>query len=301
MVNYFKMKQIAIVGAGTMGLGIAHIMAQYELKVSLIDLSEEILIESKKIISTNIDRQIRKGVIKDEQKKYILSNILFTKELKESVENADLIIEAVHENFELKKKIIRDLDSMCKGDVIISSNTSSLSISSLADKTLYPERIIGMHFMNPVPVMPLVEIVVGSTTSEKTIDQTKSLATKINKIPMVVKDSPGFVSNRILLPMINEAIETLSQGVADVYSIDQIMKLGMGHPMGPLRLADLIGLDVCLSVLKVLENGFGDKKYSPNQLLVRMVEEGNLGYKTKRGFYGYDKDVKNPYPIKFYI
>ena len=301
MVNYFKMKQIAIVGAGTMGLGIAHIMAQYELKVSLIDLSEEILIESKKIISTNIDRQIRKGVIKDEQKKYILSNILFTKELKESVENADLIIEAVHENFELKKKIIRDLDSMCKGDVIISSNTSSLSISSLADKTLYPERIIGMHFMNPVPVMPLVEIVVGSTTSEKTIDQTKSLATKINKIPLVVKDSPGFVSNRILLPMINEAIETLSQGVADVYSIDQIMKLGMGHPMGPLRLADLIGLDVCLSVLKVLENGFGDKKYSPNQLLVRMVEEGNLGYKTKRGFYGYDKDVKNPYPIKFYI
>ncbi len=301
MVNYFKMKQIAIVGAGTMGLGIAHIMAQYELKVSLIDLSEEILIESKKIISTNIDRQIRKGVIKDEQKKYILSNILFTKELKESVENADLIIEAVHENFELKKKIIRDLDSMCKGDVIISSNTSSLSISSLADKTLYPERIIGMHFMNPVPVMPLVEIVVGSTTSEKTIDQTKSLATKINKIPLVVKDSPGFVSNRILLPMINEAIETLSQGVADVYSIDQIMKLGMGHPMGPLRLADLIGLDVCLSVLKVLENGFGDKKYSPNQLLVRMVEKGNLGYKTKRGFYGYDKDVKNPYPIKFYI
>ena len=301
MVNYFKMKQIAIVGAGTMGLGIAHIMAQYELKVSLIDLSEEILIESKKIISTNIDRQIRKGVIKDEQKKYILSNILFTKELKESVENADLIIEAVHENFELKKKIIRDLDSMCKGDVIISSNTSSLSISSLADKTLYPERIIGMHFMNPVPVMPLVEIVVGSTTSEKTIDQTKSLATKINKIPLVVKDSPGFDSNRILLPMINEAIETLSQGVADVYSIDQIMKLGMGHPMGPLRLADLIGLDVCLSVLKVLENGFGDKKYSPNQLLVSMVEEGNLGYKTKRGFYGYDKDVKNPYPIKFYI
>ena len=190
---------------------------------------------------------------------------------------------------------------MCKGDVIISSNTSSLSISSLADKTLYPERIIGMHFMNPVPVMPLVEIVVGSTTSEKTIDQTKSLATKINKIPLVVKDSPGFVSNRILLPMINEAIETLSQGVADVYSIDQIMKLGMGHPMGPLRLADLIGLDICLSVLKVLENGFGDKKYSPNKLLIKMVEEGNLGCKTKRGFYGYDKDPKKPYPIIFNI
>ena len=295
------MKQIAIVGAGTMGLGIAHIMAQYELKVSLIDLSEEILIESKKIISTNIDRQIRKGVIKEEQKKNILSNISFTKEFNKAVKNVDLIIEAVHENFELKKKIIKDLDLICKGDVIISSNTSSLSISSLADKTLYPQRIIGMHFMNPVPVMPLVEIVVGSTTSEKTIDLTKSLTTKINKIPLVVKDSPGFVSNRILLPMINEAIETLSQGVADVYSIDQIMKLGMGHPMGPLRLADLIGLDVCLSVLKVLENGFGDKKYSPNQLLVSMVEEGNLGYKTKRGFYGYDKDVKNPYPIKFYI
>ncbi len=295
------MKQIAIIGAGTMGLGIAHIMAQYDLEVSLIDLSEEILIESKKIISTNIDRQIRKGVIKDEQKKNILSNISFTKEFNKAVKNVDLIIEAVHENFELKKKIIKDLDLICKGDVIISSNTSSLSISSLADKTLYPQRIIGMHFMNPVPVMPLVEIVVGSTTSEKTIDQTKSLATKINKIPLVVKDSPGFVSNRILLPMINEAIETLSQGVADVYSIDQIMKLGMGHPMGPLRLADLIGLDVCLSVLKVLENGFGDKKYSPNQLLVRMVEEGNLGFKTKRGFYGYEKDVKNPYPIKFKI
>ena len=295
------MKQIAIIGAGTMGLGIAHIMAQYDLEVSLIDLSEEILIESKKIISTNIDRQIRKGVVKDEQKKNILSNISFTKEFNKAVKNADLIIEAVHENFELKKKIIKDLDLICKGDVIISSNTSSLSISSLADKTLYPQRIIGMHFMNPVPVMPLVEIVVGSTTSEKTIDLTKSLTTKINKIPLVVRDSPGFVSNRILLPMINEAIETLSQGVADVYSIDQIMKLGMGHPMGPLRLADLIGLDVCLSVLKVLENGFGDKKYSPNQLLVRMVEEGNLGYKTKRGFYGYDKDVKNPYPIKFNI
>ena len=158
-----------------------------------------------------------------------------------------------------------------------------------------------MHFMNPVPVMPLVEIVVGSITSEKTIDLTKSLTARINKTPLVVKDSPGFVSNRILLPMINEAIETLSQGVADVYTIDQIMKLGMGHPMGPLRLADLIGLDVCLSVLKVLENGFGGKKYSPNQLLVRMVEEGNLGYKTKRGFYGYDEDVKNPQPIKFNI
>ena len=295
------MKQIAIIGAGTMGLGIAHIMAQYDLEVSLIDLSDEILIESKKIISTNIDRQIRKGVIKEEQKKNILSNISFTKEFNKAVKNVDLIIEAVHENFELKKKIIKDLDLICKGDVIISSNTSSLSISSLADKTLYPERIIGMHFMNPVPVMPLVEIVVGSSTSEKTIDLTKSLTTKINKIPLVVKDSPGFVSNRILLPMINEAIETLSQGVADVYSIDQIMKLGMGHPMGPLRLADLIGLDVCLSVLKVLENGFGDKKYSPNQLLVRMVEEGNLGFKTKRGFYGYEKDVKNPYPIKFKI
>ena len=295
------MKQIAIIGAGTMGLGIAHTMAQHKLEVSLIDLSEEILIESKKTISTNIDRQIRKGVIKEEQKKNILSNILFTKELKKSVKNADLIIEAVHENFELKKKIIKDLDFICKDDVIISSNTSSLSISSLADKTRYPERIIGMHFMNPVPVMPLVEIVVGSITSEKTIDLTKSLTARINKTPLVVKDSPGFVSNRILLPMINEAIETLSQGVADVYTIDQIMKLGMGHPMGPLRLADLIGLDVCLSVLKVLENGFGGKKYSPNQLLVRMVEEGNLGYKTKRGFYGYDKDVKNPHPIKFYI
>ncbi len=295
------MKQIAIIGAGTMGLGIAHTMAQHKLEVSLIDLSEEILIESKKTISTNIDRQIRKGVIKEEQKKNILSNILFTKELKKSVKNADLIIEAVHENFELKKKIIKDLDFICKDDVIISSNTSSLSISSLADKTRYPERIIGMHFMNPVPVMPLVEIVVGSITSEKTIDLTKSLTARINKTPLVVKDSPGFVSNRILLPMINEAIETLSQGVADVYTIDQIMKLGMGHPMGPLRLADLIGLDVCLSVLKVLENGFGGKKYSPNQLLVRMVEEGNLGYKTKRGFYGYDEDVKNPHPIKFNI
>ena len=156
-----------------------------------------------------------------------------------------------------------------------------------------------MHFMNPVPVMPLVEIVVGNSTSEKTIDSIKTLTKKINKSPLLVKDSPGFVSNRILLPMINEAIETLSQGVADVYSIDQIMKLGMGHPMGPLRLADLIGLDVCLSVLKVLENGFDEKKYSPNQLLIKMVEEGNLGYKTKRGFYGYDKDAKNPYPIKF--
>jgi 3-hydroxybutyryl-CoA dehydrogenase len=295
------MKQIAVIGAGTMGLGIAHIMAQYGINVSLIDLNEKILNESKKIISINIDRQVRKGVFNENQKNIILSNISFTKEFNESVKNAELVVEAVHENFELKKKIIKDLDLICKSDVIISSNTSSLSISSLAQKTHYPDRIIGMHFMNPVPVMPLVEIVVGSCTSEKTIDLTKALTKKINKTPLVVNDSPGFVSNRILLPMINEAIETLSQGVADVYNIDQIMKLGMGHPMGPLRLADLIGLDVCLSVLKVLENGFDDKKYSPNQLLIKMVEEGYLGYKTKRGFYGYDKDLKNPYPIKFNI
>ena len=293
------MKQIAVIGAGTMGIGIAHIMAQFGLKVSLIDLNEKILTESKKIISINIDRQIRKGTINEKQKKNILSNIIFTKEFNESVKNVELVVEAVPENFKLKKKVIKDLDLICKSDVIISSNTSSLSISSLAEKTYYPDRIIGMHFMNPVPVMPLVEIVVGNRTSEKTIDSIKTLTKKINKSPLLVKDSPGFVSNRILLPMINEAIETLSQGVADVYSIDQIMKLGMGHPMGPLRLADLIGLDVCLSVLKVLENGFGEKKYSPNQLLIKMVEEGNLGYKTKRGFYGYDKDAKNPYPIKF--
>ena len=233
------------------------------------------------------------------QKKNILSNITFTKEFNESVKNVELVVEAVPENFKLKKKLIKDLDLICKSDVIISSNTSSLSISNLAHKTRYSDRIIGMHFMNPVPVMPLVEIVVGNSTSKKTIDSIKTLTKKINKSPLLVTDSPGFVSNRILLPMINEAIETLSQGVADVYSIDQIMKLGMGHPMGPLRLADLIGLDVCLSVLKVLENGFGEKKYSPNQLLIKMVKEGNLGYKTKRGFYGYDKDAKNPYPIKF--
>ncbi len=295
------MKQIAVIGAGTMGLGIAHIMSQYGLKVNLIDLNEIILTKSKKIISTNIDRQIRKGVFNEKQKKIILSNILFTKNLKKSILNVELVVEAISENFILKKKLIKDLDTICRSNVIISSNTSSLSISSLADKTLYPERIIGMHFMNPVPIIPLVEIVVGNSTSEKTIDSIKALTKKINKTPLVVKDSPGFVSNRILLPMINEAIETLSQGVADVYNIDQIMKLGMGHPMGPLRLADLIGLDVCLSVLKVLENGFGKKKYSPNRLLIKMVKEGNLGYKTKRGFYGYDKDAKNPYPIKFNI
>ncbi len=293
------MKQIAVIGAGTMGIGIAHVMAQFGLKVSLIDLNEKILTESKKTISSNIDRQIRKGVINVKQKKNILSNITFTKEFNESVKNVELVVEAVPENFKLKKKLIKDLDSICKSDVIISSNTSSLSISSLAHNALYSERIIGMHFMNPVPVMPLVEIVVGNNTSKKTIDSIKAITKKINKSPLLVKDSPGFVSNRILLPMINEAIETLSQGIADVYSIDQIMKLGMGHPMGPLRLADLIGLDVCLSVLKVLENGFGEKKYSPNQLLIKMVKEGNLGYKTKRGFYGYDKDLKNPYPIKF--
>ena len=295
------MRQIAVIGAGTMGLGIAHVMAQYGLKVSLIDLNKKILIESRKIISNNIDRQIIKGVVNEEQKKYILSNISFTKEFNESAKNAKLIVEAVHEKFELKKKIIKDLDLICTNDVIISSNTSSLSISALADKTHYPDRIIGMHFMNPVPIMPLVEIVVGNCTSKETIYKIKALTKKINKTPLMVRDSPGFVSNRILLPMINEAIETLSQGVADVYTIDQIMKLGMGHPMGPLRLADLIGLDVCLSILKVLENGFGGKKYSPSKLLIKMVKEGNLGYKTKRGFYGYDKNAKNPYPIKFNI
>ena len=295
------MKQIAVIGAGTMGLGIAHVMAQHGLKVILIDLNEKILTESKKIISINIDRQIRKGVINEEQKKITLSNILFTKKINESVKNVELVVEAIPENFNLKKKLIKDLDSMCKSDVIISSNTSSLSISNLADGTNYPDRFVGMHFMNPVPIMPLVEIVVGNNTSQKTVDSIITLTNQINKTPLLVKDSPGFVSNRILLPMINEAIETLSQGVSDVSSIDQIMKLGMGHPMGPLRLADLIGLDVCLSVLKVLEKGFGDKKYTPNHLLVKMVEEGKLGCKTKRGFYGYDKDVKNPYPIKFDI
>ena len=295
------MKQIAVVGGGTMGLGIAHVMAQHGLRVILIDLNEKILTESKKIISINIDRQIRKGVINEEQKKITLSNILFTKKFNESIKNVELVVEAIPENFNLKKKLIKDLDSMCKSDVIISSNTSSLSISNLADGTNYPDRFLGMHFMNPVPIMPLVEIVVGDNTSQKTVDTIITLTKQINKTPLLVKDSPGFVSNRILLPMINEAIETLSQGVSDVSSIDQIMKLGMGHPMGPLRLADLIGLDVCLSVLKVLEKGFGDKKYSPNHLLVKMVEEGNLGCKTKMGFYGYDKDIKNPYPIKFDI
>ena len=199
-----KMKKTAVIGAGTMGTGIAHIMAQYGLKVSIIDLNEKIIAESKRIISINTDRQIRKGVINEEQKKIILSNILFTKEFNESIKNVELVVEAIHENFNLKKKLIKDLDSMCKSDVIISSNTSSLSISSLADKTHYPDRIIGMHFMNPVPVMPLVEIVVGSSTSKKTVDSIKALTKKINKNPLVVKDSPGFVSNRILLPMINE-------------------------------------------------------------------------------------------------
>ena len=284
------MKNIAVIGAGAMGNGIAHVFAQNDYKVQLIDISQSSLDKGIATISKNLDRMVSKEKISEDDKKRTLKNITTYTDLEDGVEYASLVIEAATENLDLKKKIFSDLEKFCSDDTILATNTSSISITEIAAVTSRPEMVIGMHFMNPVPVMKLVEIIKGYSTSEETFNTVKELSEKLNKIPVEVNDYPGFVANRILMPMINEAIETLYNGVAGVKEIDTVMKLGMAHPMGPLELADFIGLDVCLSILKVMYEGFKNPKYAPCPLLVNMVMAGKFGSKSGEGFYDYSEN-----------
>lgn len=277
-----------------MGNGIAHCFAQNEINVQLVDLSEDQLERALVVIQKNLDRQVNKAILTEAQKDAALRRIQTSTDLDKALANADLVIEAATENIVVKEKLFRQMDAIAPADCILASNTSSISITKLASFTNRPEKVIGMHFMNPVPVMRLIEVIQGFKTEEHTRNQILDLSKQLDKIPLLAQDYPGFVANRILLPMINEAIETLFQGVGGVYEIDNMMKLGMGHPMGPLQLADFIGLDVCLSVLEVLHEGFGAAKYAPAPLLVNMVQAGNLGVKSGIGFYDYRTDRRNP-------
>ncbi|MGB0304890.1 MAG: 3-hydroxyacyl-CoA dehydrogenase family protein [Flavobacteriaceae bacterium] len=286
------MKNIAVIGAGTMGNGIAHTFAQNDFRVQLIDVSQQALDKGLATINANLDRMLAKGSITEDLKNRTLSNITTYTDLEEGVEYASLVVEAATEQEDLKKSIFSDLDQFCPDDTILATNTSSISITAIAAVTQRPDRVIGMHFMNPVPLMKLVEIISGYSTSKATYKIVKQMAEKLGKTPVSVQDYPGFVANRILIPMINEAIFTLHTGVAGVEEIDQIMKLGMAHPMGPLQLADFIGLDVCLSILNVMHQGFKTSKFAPCPLLVNMVQAGKLGVKTKEGFYDYSEGKK---------
>jgi 3-hydroxybutyryl-CoA dehydrogenase len=279
--------KIGVLGAGTMGNGIAHVFAQYNYKVVLVDVNNQILSNAFNSIEKNLNRQCQKNIINNKDLKNSLSNIELSTEIN-SFKSCDLVIEAIKEDLDLKKKIFSQLDLICDKNTILASNTSSISINSLADSTNRSEKVIGMHFMNPVPIMKLVEIIKGNKTSKETIDIILSVSKKLDKIPIQCNDSPGFVSNRILMPMINEAAHCYNEGVADAQSIDSIMKLGMGHPMGPLKLADLIGIDVCVYILNVLFNEFNDVKYKPSDILVNMLEKKYLGKKTGKGFYNYE-------------
>lgn len=270
-----------------MGNGIVHVFAQNGFNVAMIDVSEKAIEKGLATISKNLDRMISKGNIQEADKENIISNIKTFTSIKKGAENADLVIEAATENTEIKLSIFKELDAICKPDAILASNTSSISITKIASVTKRSEKIIGMHFMNPVPVMKLVEIIRGYATSDEVTSTIMELAKKLNKTPVEVNDYPGFVANRILMPMINESIYTLYEGVAGVAEIDHVMKLGMAHPMGPLQLADFIGLDVCLSILEVMYKGFGNPKYAPCPLLVNMVTAGKLGVKSGEGFYSY--------------
>jgi 3-hydroxybutyryl-CoA dehydrogenase len=281
------MENIAVIGAGTMGNGIAHVFAQRGFKVQLIDAQAPALEKAMATIEKNLDRQISKQTITAEDKASTLSNIQTSTSIEKGVANADLVIEAATENAEIKKKIFASIDQYAKPDCILATNTSSISIAQLAAATKRPALVIGMHFMNPVPIMKLVEIINGEATAASVTDSIVALTKKIDKIPCVVKDAPGFIANRILMPMINEAIHAFSEGISDAATIDQIMKLGMAHPMGPLQLADYIGLDVCKNIMTIMEEGFNNSKYAPSPLLVKMVEQGKLGVKTGEGFYKY--------------
>ena len=286
------MKNIAVIGAGTMGNGIAHTFAHAGFKVQLIDVNPTALTAAIATITKNLDRLIAKEKIDETKKTQTLDNISTFTNINEGVEYASLVIEAATENIDLKLSIFKQLDQACPEDTILATNTSSISITQIAAQTSRPESVIGMHFMNPVPLMKLVEIIAGYNTSKSVVEFIINLTKKIHKIPVVVNDYPGFVANRILMPMLNEAIETLYTGVAGVKEIDSVMKLGMGHPMGPLELADFIGLDVCLSILEVMYDGFKNPKYAPNPLLVNMVRAGKYGVKTGEGFYDYSKERK---------
>jgi len=286
------MKNIAVIGAGTMGNGIAHVFAQNGFKVKLIDVNELALKRGVQTIANNLDRMVAKEKISTEKKDETLGNISTFTTIKEGVEDTSLVVEAATENLDLKLKIFKELDSACAHSTILATNTSSISITQIAAVTSAPERVIGMHFMNPVPIMKLVEIIRGYNTSDAITKTIMQLSKTLGKIPVDVNDYPGFVANRILMPMLNESIETLYNGVAGVEEIDTVMKLGMAHPMGPLQLADFIGLDVCLSILNVMYNGFKNPKYAPCPLLVNMVNAGKLGVKSGEGFYDYSENKK---------
>ncbi len=287
------MKNIAVVGSGTMGNGIAHTFAQQGFQVSLIDISQPALDKAIATISKNLDRIVSKGGITEAEKTQTLKNITTFTVMADGVKNADLVIEAATENVEIKLNIFRDLDKICPPNTVLASNTSSIPITKIASVTKRPDKIIGMHFMNPAPIMKLVEVIRGYSTSDEVTRLVMETCKKLNKVPVEVHDYPGFVANKILLPMINEAIITLHEGTAGVEEIDTVMKLGIAHPMGPLQLADFIGLDVCLSILRVLQEGYGNPKYAPCPLLVNMVMAGELGVKSGQGFYTYTAGSKD--------
>lgn len=286
------MKNIAVIGAGTMGNGIAHTFAQSGFTVKLIDVSETNIEKGMTTIASNLDRMVAKGSITEEDRAKTIGNIITYTDLKDGVTGVDLVVEAATENIDLKLNIFRQLNDHCSHGTILATNTSSISITQIAAVVTHPERVIGMHFMNPVPIMKLVEIIRGYNTSDSVTNTIMEMSEKLGKVPVEVNDYPGFVANRILMPMINESIETLYNGVAGVYEIDTVMKLGMAHPMGPLQLADFIGLDVCLAILNVMYDGFKNPKYAPCPLLVNMVRAGKLGVKSGEGFYDYSESRK---------
>ena len=286
------MKNIAVIGSGTMGNGIAHVFAQNGFKVSLIDISEKALQKALTTIEKNLDRLLAKEKIDETTKANTLANLTTFTDISKGVAKADLVVEAATENVELKLSIFKQLDEIAKADCILATNTSSISITKIAAVTSRPDKVIGMHFMNPVPIMKLVEIIRGYNTSDKVTSDVMEMSKTLGKVPVEVNDYPGFIANRILMPMINEAIYSLYEGVAGVEEIDTVMKLGMAHPMGPLQLADFIGLDVCLSILNVLYDGFGNPKYAPCPLLVNMVEAGHKGVKSGSGFYSWTHGTK---------
>jgi 3-hydroxybutyryl-CoA dehydrogenase len=287
------MNKVAVIGSGAMGNGIAHVFAQNGYKVSLVDISEDVLKKALNTIDKNLSRQVEKGTITDKTKLQALQNISTFADTEKGVKDAELVVEAATENIDLKLKIFQDLDKYAAPSSILATNTSSISITRIASVTKRADKVIGMHFMNPVPIMKLVEVIRGYSTSDDVTKTVMDLSVKLEKVPVEVNDYPGFVANRILMPMINEAIYSLYEGVAGVHEIDTVMKLGMAHPMGPLQLADFIGLDVCLSILNVLYEGFGNGKYAPCPLLVNMVQAGHKGVKSGVGFYKYSAGSKD--------
>lgn len=291
-------RNIAVIGAGTMGNGIAHVFAQYGFNVSLTDVSGEALEKAMHAITKNLDRQINKGIITDEVKQRALFGIHTFTSLQDGVKNADLVIEAATENKEVKLTIFKQLDELAPPNAVLATNTSSISITAIAAVTNRPEKVIGMHFMNPVPIMKLVEVINGYATAKEITAAITDISKQLDKIPCIVNDYPGFVANRILMPMINEAAYSLYEGVAGIEEIDTVMKLGMSHPMGPLQLADFIGLDVCVNILKVLHEGFGNPKYAPCPLLINMVAAGKFGVKSGEGFYKYTPGSKELIPVQ---